>query len=169
MQKHGLLSSIVLQNWSFMRFLVRILDDCAFFLRLYPRVDFFPKRTIVSAAIGGSLVKSHQGIKNVMPLNSHLSTSTQIILVWRKGSAPTNTFFCFSDRPQPPIFFSKGISYPRVLRKFHYNQIGESKVLCHFVRLPNSVTELGNFICMPVESFKVYSVKRITSWRTWQH
>ena len=137
-----------------MRFLVRILDDCVFFHRLYPSVIFFPKRTLVSAAIGGSLIKSHQGIKNVMPLNSHLSTSTQIILVWRKGSTPTNTFYFFSDRTQPRVFFRKEYHAPRVLRKFHRNRISESKVLCHFVRLPNSVTELGNFICMPVESFK---------------
>ena len=86
-----------------------------------------------------------------MPLNSHLSTSTQIILVWRKGSTPTNTFYFFSDRTQPNVFFRKEYHAPRVLRKFHRNRISESKVLCHFMRLPPSLRLGGNFICIPVE------------------
>ena len=80
--------------------------------------------------------------------------STQIILVWRKGSTPTNTFYFFSDRTQPRVFFRKEYHAPRVLRKFHRNRISESKVLCHFMRLPPSLRLGGNFICIPVESFK---------------
>ena len=91
-----------------------------------------------------------------MPLNSHLSTSTQIILVWRKGSTPTNTFYFFSDRTRPRVFFRKEYHAPRVLQKFHRNRISESKVLCHFMRMITRVSLVINFICMSVESLKRY-------------